>query len=104
MTSGGEVMAHGDVGVLATTVWEITRKISLGKLPPLTSRPLSQVLAQQKFHLMPLTWDDAEAANQLPDHHRDPMDRLLIAVSLRADFTVITSDRIFAAYGVRTIW
>ena len=53
---------------------------------------------------VPLTWEDAEAANDLPGHHRDPMDRMLIATALRSDLTVITTDRIFESYGVRTVW
>ncbi len=52
----------------------------------------------------PLSWEDADAANTLPPHHRDPIDRMLIATALRADLTVITSDAIFRQYGIKTIW
>ncbi|MEJ7674413.1 MAG: hypothetical protein WKF59_17385 [Chitinophagaceae bacterium] len=41
---------------------------------------------------------------QLPLHHRDPFDRLLIAQSIIENIAVISSDGIFDAYGIRRIW
>ncbi len=37
-------------------------------------------------------------------YHKDPMDRMLIATAFGNDLTIVTDDRPFAAYGVRTIW
>ena len=104
MIHGATIIESVDVGVLPTTVWEITRKVAIGKLELPGTRKFTALLADNNFRLMSLAWEDAEAANQLPDHHRDPMDRMLIAAALRADLTVITTDRIFQAYGVRTVW
>ena len=42
-------------------------------------------------------------AAQLPDHHRDPADRIIIATALMRDLTVITGDEKFPQYNVRTI-
>lgn len=106
MTEAAPIMQGGDVSVLSTTVWEITRKVSIGKLPefwsPLPS--LGALLHSQRYRPQTLDWDDAERANALPELHRDPMDRLLIAVALRTAMTVITSDRIFRSYNVATVW
>ena len=98
-------MRSGDVGVLPTTVWEITREASSGRLPDFwgPNQTLSSLLEGVKFRPYPLTWEDAEAASSLPDLHRDPMDRLLIAAALRSDLTVITSDRVVRSYNVRTV-
>jgi PIN domain nuclease of toxin-antitoxin system len=52
----------------------------------------------------PLLWADAEAANALPPHHRDPIDRMLIATALRLDLAITTNDTVFPTYGVRTVW
>jgi PIN domain nuclease of toxin-antitoxin system len=106
MGSAGMNAMRGDVGVSPITVWELTRKAASGKLPPLpTSRgSFALHLVALGFRDLPLLWGDAEAANALPPHHRDPMDRMLIATALRGDLTVITSDSIFAAYGVRVVW
>ena len=53
---------------------------------------------------MPLSWDDCERANALPMHHKDPVDRMLIATALERAMTVITDDDVFEKYGVSTIW
>lgn len=83
----------------------MTRKASLGLLPnDWGPSGLAAHLDDLGFRPLPLLWIDAEYANDLPPLHKDPMDRLLIAQALRNDMTVITSDRIFADYGVRTIW
>lgn len=106
MTVAGVAAMQGDVAVSAITVWELTRKASLGKLPPLpaTEGSFAQWLASGGFRVQPLTWADAERANGLPPFHKDPMDRMLIAQALNADLPVITNDALFAQYGVRTIW
>jgi PIN domain nuclease of toxin-antitoxin system len=40
----------------------------------------------------------------LPQHHRDPFDRLLIAQALAEGIAIVTNDRAFAAYGAGIIW
>jgi len=99
-------MTGAEVHVSSITVWEITRKVSLGKLPalPEADGSFSGWLREAGFRMLPLTWRDAERANALPLLHKDPMDRMLAAAALAGDFTVVTEDRVFAAYGVRTLW
>jgi PIN domain nuclease of toxin-antitoxin system len=82
------------------------RKAASGKLPLLSTERGSFAvhLAALGFRDAPLLGGDADAANALPPHHRDPMDRMLIATALRGDLTVITNDAVFPAYGVRTAW
>lgn len=98
-------MQRQDVFVSPVTVWEITRKAAQGYfLPGWRDGGFVRLLESQGFKWLPLSWAEAERANLLPPLHKDPMDRLLIAQALSNDMTVITSDRIFPAYGVRTIW
>jgi PIN domain nuclease of toxin-antitoxin system len=109
MSDGGKrAMGHGDVFVSPITVWEIARKVALGKLPrptpPGFNGSLSEWLRQAGYRVIPLSWDDCERANALPMHHKDPMDRMLIASALDRAMTVITDDDVFAHYGVSTVW
>ena len=57
------------------------------------------------YGLSSISPDDAimMRAAQLPDHHRDPADRIIIATALMRDLTVITGDEKFPQYNVRTI-
>nr|WP_294529448.1 type II toxin-antitoxin system VapC family toxin [uncultured Rhodopila sp.] len=109
MSSAGKAaIGSGDVFVSPITVWEITRKMALGKLerpaPPGFAGRLPEWLRQAGYRILPLTWDACERANALPMHHKDPMDRMLIAAALDRGMTVITDDDVFAQYGVATLW
>lgn len=98
-------MRGGSIAVHPVTVWEITQKVTAGKLAwPSRLLPVTALLRREGFELLPFTWEDGEAANALPPFHKDPMDRILIASALRAGMTVITSNRILPRYGVRTVW
>ena len=100
------IMRERDIGVLPSTVLEICIKAAIGKLPAFWDPwpSLSALLSDQEYRRQETSWEDAEAASNLPDLHKNPMDRLLIATALRADMTVITSDRIFRSYNVKTVW
>jgi PIN domain nuclease of toxin-antitoxin system len=109
MSSAGKAaMIGGDVFVCPITVWEISRKIALGKLdrpaPPGFNGSFSEWLRRAGYRILPMTWDACERANALPAHHKDPMDRMLIALALDRGMTVITDDEMFAPYGVVTLW
>ncbi len=99
-------MRNGEVLVAPITIWEIARKIAIGKLPPLptSGRTLAAFLRIEGFASLDFTWADAETAAMLPAHHSDPMDRMLIATALRCGLPVLTCDPIFAAYGVQAVW
>jgi PIN domain nuclease of toxin-antitoxin system len=70
--------------VSAATIWEIAIKVALGKLT--LSRPyrdwMNQALADLGTAVLPITVEYADAQAWLPDHDRDPFDRLLIAQGL----------------------
>jgi PIN domain nuclease of toxin-antitoxin system len=107
-TAGVTAMATGDVFVSSITVWEISRKVALGKLarpaPPGFQGSLSAWVRSVGYRPLPLSWDVAELADDLPMHHKDPMDRMLIATALQRGLTIVTDDAVFDGYGVPTIW
>ncbi len=106
MPNAARHMRGDEIRVSPITVWEITRKAATGKLPSVWAPypSLTQLLRAQGFVIHPPTWEDAEDANRLPLHHKDPMDRMLIATALRHDLAILTDDETFSAYGVTTIW
>ena len=80
------------------SVWEAAIKRELGRLR--APRNLSAVLAAE-FRMLDVTAKLLEAAAELPLHHADPFDRVLIAHALQDDAGVLTRDALFADYGVR---
>lgn len=105
--AGRAAMQGGEVLVIAETVWEITRKAADGKLPPFASFEdlgFPAFLRERGYKPLAVDWDIAARAATLPPHHRDPMDRMLIATSLATGLPIITNDAAFAAYGVTLVW
>jgi len=80
------------------SVWEAAIKRGAGRLR--APRNLSAVLAAE-FRMLEVTAMLLEAAAELPRHHADPFDRVLIAHALQDDLGVVTRDAAFADYGVR---
>ena len=102
-----DAMRGGDVAVSAITVWEITKKVSAGRLAALPmgrDGSFTGWLRERGYRLLPVEAAMAERANALPPHHADPMDRMLIATAELSRRRIISSDRAFAAYGVAAAW
>jgi hypothetical protein len=72
--------------------------------PPGFAGSRSEWLRQAGYRILPLTREACERANALPVHHKDPMDRMLIAAALDRGMTVITDDEVFARFGAATVW
>ena len=80
------------------SVWEAAIKRQAGRLR--APRHLSTVLAAE-FRMLDVSALLLEEAADLPRHHGDPFDRVLIAHALRDDLSLVTRDDAFADYGVR---
>jgi PIN domain nuclease of toxin-antitoxin system len=87
--------------VSAATVWEIGIKRANGKLEAPTG--LARAIAEEGFGELPVTAQDAERAADLPGHHRDPFDRMLVAQAIRTGAVLVTRDSVFTVYGVPTL-
>jgi len=90
----------------AASAWEIAVKHRLGRLP-LPSPPDEFVPAQRAAHgIEPLPVDEETALHvaKLPDLHRDPFDRLLVAQALVAGLVLLTPDDDIRKYPARTLW
>ncbi len=90
----------------SASVWEISIKAGLGKLP-LPEPPASYVTSRmesQGILTLNITRAHALEVFNLPAHHRDPFDRMLIAQSRVEKFPVLTADPLFKVYEVEIIW
>ena len=90
------------VFVSAATAWEIAIKKALGKLRAPTSNYLEE-LRRHRFTPLDITSEHALAVEDLPPHHADPFDRMLVAQAQIEKLTLITRDSRIQAYNVRTI-
>ena len=86
------------VWVSAATAWEIGVKVSRGQWR--TTEPVSITITNDDLTELPVSVSHAEQIAQLPWHHRDPIDRILIGQAGIEGATIVTHDRAFEAYGV----
>lgn len=88
--------------VSIASLWEIAIKRSLGKLR--FPENFEEVMAEEDFELLAVSYTHLRALERLPHHHGDPFDRVFIAQSLSEGVPIVTSDRTFGRYDVQTIW
>ena len=84
--------------VSAASAWEIAIKRAMGKLEP-PSR-WHQEIAEYGFEPLAITFDHAREAGELPRHHADPFDRMLVAQARLEGLTLVTADPNIAHYDV----
>jgi len=90
----------------SATLWELQIKIDLGKFD--FGDPLSVVIADEfrenSIELLPIENKHIFNLSNLPIHHRDPFDRMLISQAMVEEMTVVTVDPKFSEYGVKVLW
>ena len=82
------------------SLWEIAIKHALARSDMPLSVAQAITWAQEcGFELLPLALPHLLTLEQLPLHHRDPFDRLLVAQSIAESLLLVSADRAFQAYG-----
>jgi PIN domain nuclease of toxin-antitoxin system len=87
------------------SIWEIARKVKSGELEIPISPTLFADLLVKQYGMKELPLDNATMlrASALPDIHKDPADRFIVATALLNGCVVVTGDHRFTEYGVETI-
>jgi PIN domain nuclease of toxin-antitoxin system len=88
------------------SLWEITIKVAFGKLKLETpwEETLRQIERMAPGTVLGCTVPHLESLSQLPHHHRDPFDRMLVAQARADDLTLVSHDDLLDAYGIRRLW
>jgi len=88
------------------SIWEMAIKIKIQKLNVgvLLSDFVDLSIAKHRLELFPISVPHIYYTQELPLHHRDPFDRLLIAQSIFENMPIVSADDIFDSYGIQRIW
>ena len=90
----------GVVMLSHVSLWEIAIKRALARANmPLTAAQAIAWAEASGFELLPLALPHILTLEQLPLHHRDPFDRLLVAQAISEPLTLLSADGAFEAYG-----
>ena len=94
------------VHVSSASIWEIGIKVKAGKLQDAACLldNVDSWLLRAGFTALPITPAHASRAGQLPLHHKDPFDRMLIAQAQLQPMTIVSTDPLFAQYDVTVLW
>ena len=92
------IEAAEEVHVSAASLWEIAIKTRLGRLKA-DPAELAAAIDASGFVELPVSAAHAAGIRQLPLHHRDPFDRMLVAQALAEPLRLLTADAALAAYG-----
>jgi len=87
-----------EIHVSAASIWEIAIKEGSGQIQVDPSLLVASI-ADSGFRELPVTVRHAIETGKLPQHHRDPFDRLLVAQSRAEPLYLLTNDRQLSAYG-----
>ena len=86
--------------------WEMQIKNQLGKLSLVM--PIEELVnknrQQNNIQLLPIDLAHISNLEQLPAHHKDPFDRIIIAQAIIEGLTIVTVDHVFSDYSVPVIW
>ncbi len=103
-----EIIGEGKNDVLFSVAsgWEIAIKSRLGRLrvPDDFERFMTDQLQLNDFRVLAVELAHALHVRSLPDHHRDPFDRMLVAQSRIEGLPIVGCDRRLADYGVELLW
>jgi len=95
-----------EVLVSAATAWEVVVKSALGRVevPTPVDRFLTAQIEANAFIPLPIHMRHALGLAALPQIHRDPFDRILVAQAVAEDLTIVSRDRVMDGYPVTVEW
>ena len=92
--------------ISVVSAWKVAIKASIGKLPEFDGgvKEFLTEMEENPVVLLPVEKQHVVTVETLPFHHRDPFDRLLVAVAKTEGMTILTADENIYKYNAPWIW
>jgi PIN domain nuclease of toxin-antitoxin system len=99
------IEASPEITVSAISAHEIGQKYQIGKLrlPATPSKWFYTITAHHRLSVIDISAEVCLRATELPEIHKDPFDRMIIATAMKKHCAVVTKDSIFSRYGIKVI-
>ena len=105
-TASNLLESEKDLFVSVASLWEIAIKVNLKKLT--LAKKYEQFIPQQlainKIQILNIELDHLASYVNLPLHHRDPFDRLIIAQAISENLAIVSVDNKFDFYEIQRLW
>jgi len=95
-----------EVYLSIVSIWELQIKYMLKKIP-LPERPKDFILQEceaRNIQILPLGLEEIFRLEELPHHHGDPFDRMLVCQALAGALVILTPDKLISQYKVKVRW
>jgi PIN domain nuclease of toxin-antitoxin system len=102
-----EVFTKGEeIYLSSASSWEIVVKYRVGKLnlPKAPEKLIPNALTKFAIRALPITLAHTLAVGELPNHHKDPFDRILVAQARNEGMVLMTEDSEVSKYPVEILW
>jgi PIN domain nuclease of toxin-antitoxin system len=100
-----EIETADRVYISIASLWEVAIKLSVGKLSLRSNyESIEASLEPAGINLLPISFADTVRVMNLPLHHRDPFDRILIAQAINNSLTLVSCDAAFTVYPIQLRW
>lgn len=97
---------ENDKFISPASYWEFAIKIGAGKYA--LTEPyedfMKRAIDGNGFIILPVHWRHTARLTNMPFHHRDPFDRLMIAQALVEQMPIVSNDALFDPYGIQRLW
>lgn len=100
-----DLLQRSELFLSLVSIWEIQIKSQIGKLR--LNMPLAEMMNHHQSNgitLLPINVAHILELEKLPQYHKDPFDRLIIAQSRNETITIVTRDSIFQSYDCKIVW
>lgn len=96
-TARAKIVSASEVYISSASIWEASIKVSIGKLEVDVNQLVAEI-ANSGFLELPVSAKHAAMVALLPDIHRDPFDRILVAQALCEPLRLLTADSLLSGY------
>ena len=94
-----------DVFISIASFWEISIKLTIGKISlQIDFDDVEASFSSTGFKLLPISIKNTIQLRQLPLHHKDPFDRILITQAIDRSIPLVSRDVAFDAYPIQRVW
>ena len=94
-----------DVFISIASFWEISIKLTIGKISlQIDFDDVEASFSSTRFKLLPISIKNTIQLRQLPLHHKDPFDRILITQAIDRSIPLVSRDVAFDAYPIQRVW
>ena len=92
---------NNNIYISIVSFWEIAIKMSIGKLQmKIDLQQLFDFVKLTEINILPILTEKIKLVKDMPFHHKDPFDRMIVSQAKYHNYIIISSDKMFSKYDI----